>query len=157
MKNKSILIVALCAALLCIVSCKKDQKGYSGNPVSLGLSVRWAETNAGAGNRGELGTKMTYDEAIQYASESRKWSLPTQDQWVELLGSGKVTVNHNKDPAGFLFVSEEYGDLFLPAGMYLASDLFDGKIAYVDLTGSSPNYLKTANTEETFSVRMVRK
>ena len=64
MKNKSILIVALCAALLCIVSCKKDQKGYSGNPVSLGLSVRWAETNAGAGNRGELGTKMTYDEAV---------------------------------------------------------------------------------------------
>ena len=100
---------------------------------------------------------MTYDDAIQYASESRKWSLPTQDQWVELLGSGKVTVNHNNDPAGFLFVSEEYGDLFLPAGKYLASDLYEGKIAYVDLTGSSPNYLTPANTEETFSIRMVRK
>ena len=77
MKRITFLLMALGAALLCTVSCEKNKKGYDGNPVSLGLSVRWAEMNVGA-IEGDLdGVSVTLADAIDYAAQNKKWSIPT--------------------------------------------------------------------------------
>ena len=159
MKLRTVLIVALGAALLCTVSCKKDNKGFSGNPVDMGTSVRWADKNVGAIGLGDDGTKLTYDEAVEYAAQGRKWSIPTKKQWDELLDTDGIQVVHNLDPLGFYVIGKDGTSMFFPAGNYLCSDKNGKMIQYYDmlLTITDPVFKNTEKTDGKYFVRMVRK
>ena len=160
MKLRSILIVAIGAALLlCTASCQKGQKGFSGNPVDLGVGMRWADKNVGAVADGDAGTSLTYDEAVAYAAESKKWSIPTKEQWDAMWDAEGIKVQKTLDPAGFYVIGKDGRSIFFPAGQYLCA-LKNGKmVQYYDmgLFLTEPSFKNTENTEGKYYVRMVRK
>ena len=158
MKIRSILLVAIGTALLCAVSCKKD-KGFSGTSVELGLSIKWATMNVDAASKDAIGTTMTYTEAVEYAKQSKKWSLPTAVQWAELMTSGKVNISWVNEPKGFVAIAEDGAQVFFPAGKYLVGDLSEGQVGYVDMsTSTKPTSITwVGNTEGTYCIRLVRK
>ena len=160
MKLRNLLFVALGAALLCTVSCDKDKKGFSGDPVDLGLSIRWADLNVGAIVKDDAGSSVTYDEAVDYAAQSKKWSIPTQQQWEELLNTEGVQVQRTLDPAGFLIIGKDGMSIFFPGGTYLSSTpSTDGGIVYVDMAFAltKPVFRASTNKSDKFCVRLVRK
>lgn len=160
MKLKAILIVALGAALmLCTASCQKGQKGFSGNPVDLGVSMRWADMNVGAITKDDAGSSVTYDEAVDYAAQSRKWSIPTKKQWEELLNAEGVTVTRNVSPAGFYIIGKDGASIFFPGGAYLCADKDGEEIQYVDMTFAllKPVFRSTDIETGQYCIRMVRK
>lgn len=156
MKLRTLLLAALGAALLCTVSCKKDQKGFSGTSLDMGISVKWATMNAGASKQGEIGTEMTVQEALQYAADSKKYRLPTIDEWDDLFEHTTHSFTHTADGDGFLFISAAGTQLYVPAAKYLCQ--IDGNvITYADLTTSTAKPVTTESTGGTYAIRMVRK
>ena len=162
MKRITLLLLALGAALLCTVSCEKNKKGYDGNPVSLGLSVRWAEMNVGA-IEGDLdGVSVTLADAIDYAAQNKKWSIPTVMQWEELLNTDGVKVQPTLSPAGYLIIGKGGQSIFFPSGYYLCAGSKDAfETTYVDLSVlsllSEPSFATTTSKNMEFSLRLVRK
>ena len=158
MKLRTILLTAFGAALLlCTVSCQKDQKGFSGTVVDLGVAVKWATTNAGANKQGEIGTEMTLEEAQAYVAESKKWKLPTIAYWQDLLEnctSANYAVNDDGSK-GFLVIGKEGASIYIPAGKYLG-ELVDDQINYFDLTSATPKTRQTATLTEKFCIRLVK-
>ena len=160
MKLRTVLIVALGAALMfCTASCKKDQKGFSGNPVDLGVGMRWADKNVGAVGLNDGGTELTYMEAVEYASQGKKWSIPTQEQWDKLLNTEGVQVVRNLDPLGFYIIGKDGNSIFFPSGLYLCADLNGHMVQYYDmvLALTAPVLKKTETTDGKYYVRMIRK
>lgn len=160
MKLRTILIVAFGAALvLGTVSCKKDQKGFSGNPIDLGVSMRWADKNVGAVADGDAGTSLTYAEAVEYASQGRKWTIPTKEQWDDILDNESVKIQKTLDPVGFYVIGKDGRSIFFPAGQYLCAGLNGKMVQYYDMgiLLLEPVFKNTENTEGKYYVRMVRK
>ena len=157
MKLRTILLTALGAAIvLCAVSCKKDQKGFSGTSVDLGVSAKWASTNAGANRQGEIGTEMTLEEALADVAESKKWRLPAISDWENLM-SQCVSANFSStaDGNGWLIIGKEGAQIYIPAGKYLGEQEGDA-IKFYDLTKNTAKIGSTTKLTEKFFIRLVK-
>ena len=160
MKIRTILLIACSALLLCTVSCKKEKKGFSGTSVDLGVSIKWATMNAGASSQGEVGTLMTVTDALAYVLEGKKWQLPTEEQWEDLLNNCIPSFSTTADGNGYLITSENGASIYLPAAVYLCKPDDTGadpKIYFVDLTKNIPSIKSTESTDGTYAIRLVRK
>ena len=158
MKLRTILLTAFGAAIvLCAVSCKKDQKGFSGTSVDLGVSAKWASTNAGANQQGEIGTEMTLEEALAYVAESKKWRLPAISDWQNLM-SQCTSAEYSKlvdGTFGWLISGKEGAQIYIPAGKYLGEQEGDA-IKFYDLTKDPAKIGSTTKLTEKFFIRLVK-
>lgn len=62
-----------------------DPKGEIGQPVDLGLSVKWASCNLGASNEYENGGFYQWTEDLVSSRWGNDWRLPTEDEANELM------------------------------------------------------------------------
>ena len=103
--------------------------------VDLGLpsGTLWATCNVGANKPEDYGDYYAWDDGkVAAANWGNEWSMPTQDQWQELMQNTKSTWKMRNDVKGRLFTADNGKSLFLPAAGYRWSGGLDhiGWIGY---------------------------
>lgn len=102
--------------------------------VDLGLSVRWAVCNVGAGRPEEAGDALTFDESLSTGYPG--FAVPTEKQWDELIRNCKWTFTVLNGVRGYLVSSKKPGfegrSLFLPSAGCAVGDnaCSEGRDAY---------------------------
>ena len=114
------------------VSCSKSldtddlSSGDADGYVDMGLSVKWKNRNAGAGQPGQIGEYYTFQEM-----QTSLTDIPTKEQAEELLANCTVKRATLKGSAGVLLTSKiTQNKIFFPyGGLYNSGKLLKGKDA----------------------------
>lgn len=115
---------------------KKDDQSMSDSGtangheyVDLGLpsGTLWATCNVGANKPEDYGNYFSWDEGTTAAAKWGKgWSVPTKEQWEELIKCTESIWTANGGEKGLLIMASNNQSLFLPAnGGYLESSLIN--------------------------------
>lgn len=85
--------------------------------LSLPSGTLWADCNIGAASKEVFGKHLDFDKAQEYAKE-HKLTIPTEEEFQELLDNTEHEWTSVEDVEGMLFKGSNGNSIFLPAAGY---------------------------------------